>query len=621
MRIVKISGGLGNQMFQYAFSLALKAAGNTDVKLDLSTYRAKSDYNGIDLVHNGFELTELFDVQYKEASPKDVAHISYQPTNLLNRVLRKDFTKKTHFIDKKFSFQPELLTMNSENIYFEGYWQTEKYFLNIENKIRETFSFKKKLSPRSQELLNSLSDNSTSIHIRRGDYLKTQTMNVCGKNYYLNAIEKLSEQTKINEILVFSDDLDWCRTELNLETFACKVIYVDWNVKSDSWQDMVLMSKCKNHIIANSSFSWWGAWLDPRKDKIVICPEIWDLKQLNSYLDKYYRSNYDDIIPNVWQKCPINYITKADSTPINKTNFEYTPEKAAELFPDERLKDGTDLQKAQRVMLRILKVFDAICRKHNLTYWLDGGTMLGAARHKGFIPWDDDVDVDMPIDDYEKFCAIAEKELPFDMFFQTHETDPKHDITWAKIRDRFSYMDDPGGPYPYCQGIPIDIFPLYKKTYKEYKNRHIIGLLPPFNNKPMKISPRYSPKHNLHNFIWGVIQYFYLLIFNSSFIRNRYLARVSKSDGNTKIGWIYRPGSPWFQFYPDDCVFPLSKIQFEDTFLSAPNDVDKYLTLLYGDWRTPPPESKRDVHGTTGIHLTDAGPVPYKHSLKWEDYH
>ena len=111
-------------------------------------------------------------------------------------------------------------------------------------------------------------------------------------------------------------------------------------------------------------------------------------------------------------------------------------------------------------MLRILKVFDAICCKYNLTYWMDAGTLLGAARYGGFIPWDDDVDVIMPIEDYEKFHSIAEKELPYDMFYQTNQTDPEHNISWAKIRDRFSYMDDPGGPYPYCQGIPIDIFPM-----------------------------------------------------------------------------------------------------------------------------------------------------------------
>ena len=292
-------------MFQYAFSLALKASGNRDVQLDLSAYRAKSDYNGIDLVHNGFELKVLFNADFTEASPKDVARLSYQPTNLINRVLRKYFTKKTHFIDKKSSYQPELLSLNEHDIYFEGNWQTEKYFLNIEDEIRETFTFKKKLSPESENRVASLDTNSASIHIRRGDYLKTQTLNVCGKDYYLNAVKMLLVKTNTTELLVFSDDMDWCRNELKLEEFCTKVIYVDWNKGADSWQDMAIMSKCRNHIIANSTFSWWGAWLDSNKDKIVICPEIWNLRQLNPNIDKYYRCEYGDILPEKWIKCPI----------------------------------------------------------------------------------------------------------------------------------------------------------------------------------------------------------------------------------------------------------------------------------------------------------------------------
>ena len=308
---------------------------------------------------------------------------------------------------------------------------------------------------------------------------------------------------------------------------------------------------------------------------------------------------------------------------MSETNIkiEYTPENASVLFPDERLAEGSDLQRAQRVMLRILKVFDAICKKHGLKYWLDAGTLLGAARHKGFIPWDDDVDVVMPIEDYKKFCEIAEKEMPYDMFFQTHETDPKHDITWAKIRDRFSYMDDPGGPYPYCQGIPIDIFPVYIQTRKEFKHRNIRGLLPPFNNKPIKISPRFSLKHNAYNLVWGTIQRFFLLFFKIPAIKKFYLSKVVTSGKNAETGFTYTPGSPWFYLFPEPCVFPLSTIKFEDAYFSAPHETDRYLTIMYGDWRTPPPENKRDVHGTQGIHLTDAGPKPDKNSLRWEDYH
>jgi len=286
-------------------------------------------------------------------------------------------------------------------------------------------------------------------------------------------------------------------------------------------------------------------------------------------------------------------------------------------IPDERLKGDTVLRQAQLVMLRILRVFDEICTKHALTYWLDAGTLLGAARHGGFIPWDDDIDVMMPLADYEQFCALAEKELPFDMFFQTAKTDPAHDISWAKIRDRFSYMDDPGGPYNYNQGIPIDIFPAYLQTERQFKWRNIFGLLPPFNNKPLRISKRNTWKRNAYFFAWGTIQFFMRPLVRIAPI-TKALQRFGRHG--TK-GFCYNPLLPWFQFFPTEIVLPVSKIQFEGFAFSAPADTDTYLTVYYGDWKTPPPEHKRDRHGVRGIHITDTGPKPDKHSLKWEEYY
>ena len=301
--------------------------------------------------------------------------------------------------------------------------------------------------------------------------------------------------------------------------------------------------------------------------------------------------------------------------------FRSTQENAKNIFPDNRLSGGTTLRQAQLVMLRLLKIFDAICNKYNLQYWLDAGTLLGAARHDGFIPWDDDVDVMMPIEDYNKFLSIAEKELPYDIFFQTKKTDSKHDITWAKLRDRFSYMDDLGGPYPYSQGIPIDIFPAYKQTRLQFKYRNISGLLPPFNNKPMKPSLRYSLKHNAYNIVWGTAQFFMKGFLTIPFIRKKYENKVTTVTETNELGWCYDPERPWFQFFPENVVFPLSKIKFEDYEFSAPANVNEYLTIYYGDWQTPPPESKRDCHSVSGIHITDPGPKPNKHSLNWEEYH
>ena len=621
MKIVKINGGLGNQMFQFAFYKALQHSNNNEVFIDLSAYQGKQFQDGINLLHNGFELPELFSITYHEAPLNDVKKLSTQPTNLLNRVLRKYFTKKSHFIDKNFGFNEELISKTlPSNIYLEGYWQTEKYFSHIKDEILRDFSFKTPLSKKNLEVLEEAGTETASIHIRRGDYLKTQTLNVCSKDYYLNAIKLLFSKVNPKSILVFSDDIPWCKSDLKLEDYITsvlklndvKIFYVDWNTGKDSYQDMQLMSKCKYHIIANSSFSWWGAYLDTNPEKIVIAPSIWNLRELNPSIDRYYKNSYTDIIPTSW--------IRAEIWKVNESN--YSKEKSSILFPDKRLAGGgNNLQKAQSVMLRILKVFDAICKKHNLDYWLDAGTLLGAARHGGFIPWDDDVDVIMPIDSYVKFCKIAESELPFDMFFQTKQTDSKHDITWAKIRDRFSYMDDPGGPYPYCQGIPIDIFPSYIQTKREFKLRNITGLLPPFNNPPMKTSKRFSKKHNLYNFVFGTLQRVVKVLFYIPGLKFLFTKFVKSKNAKNITGYTYNPERPWFQFFPENMVYPLSSIKFVDTVFYAPNDVNGYLTHYYGDWQTPPPENKRDVHGTQDIHLTDAGPKPDKHSLKWEDYY
>ncbi len=289
----------------------------------------------------------------------------------------------------------------------------------------------------------------------------------------------------------------------------------------------------------------------------------------------------------------------------------------AKLFPDERLAPGTPLRAAQLVMLRLLKIFDDICRHNELRYWLDAGTLLGAARHGGFIPWDDDVDVMMPIDDYRRFLELAPSALPFDIFLQTKATDPFHDISWAKLRDRFSYMDDPGGPYPYCQGIPIDIFPAYFQTERQFRWRNLYGLLPPFGNPPIKCSRRYSFKHNVYNFVVGGGQKLAKGLLAIGPLRK---ALIAWGKGG-KSGWTYDPERPWFQFFPESCVFPLGSIGFEGFDFSAPAQVDRYLTIYYGDWRTPPPENRRGTHGVSAIHVTDAGPCPAASSLKWSDFY
>lgn len=295
MKIVKINGGLGNQMFQYAFALSLKAAKpGEEVLIDASACRAES-------VHNGFELERVFSAALREASAEDVDRLSIRPTGFINRARRKYLTKRSHRIDKKFGYQPELLDLDGET-YYEGYWQSEKYFLALEDEIRKAYSFKLPLAEMNLALLRELPRPIASVHVRRGDYLKYPNLNICTSTYYSRAISALAAGTKIGSFLVLSEDADYCRSILDFGSMPAA--FVDWNMGLDSWQDMAIMSLCDHHIIANSSFSWWGAWLDRKPGKRVIAPAIWNRREIEGK-DHYYSYTFGDIVPSTWERAAI----------------------------------------------------------------------------------------------------------------------------------------------------------------------------------------------------------------------------------------------------------------------------------------------------------------------------
>lgn len=290
MRIVNILGGLGNQMFQYALAVALQAAHPKEaVRIDPSGFKGYP-------LHNGYELKRIFDVKIPEASFMEQMSVYYPLRNyrmwqIGNKVLPKRSSMMTESADMRFA--PEVLS-SPRSLYYLGYWQTEKYFKDVCQEILEAFAFSR-FSPDSpnEKLAEHIAGkNTVSIHIRRGDYLKIgNTQGICTLEYYKKAIDKLKEYITPELFLVFSDDIQWCRDNLADSFGEIHVRFVDWNRGDESYRDMQLMSLCSHNIIANSSFSWWGAWLNNNPDKIVITPSRW----MNG-------EGWVDIIPDNWIK-------------------------------------------------------------------------------------------------------------------------------------------------------------------------------------------------------------------------------------------------------------------------------------------------------------------------------
>lgn len=255
MRNCIITGGLGNQMFEYAYVLALRERG-IKVALDISYYEFFK-------MHNGYELERVFGIKEKVINKKGT-HMYW--LRLLNRI-RPPFL----YTFDEFSYNKNVLDNPKKYIY--GYWQDENYFNTIKQTIVETFVFKE-----IDIINNALATemqlcNSISLHVRRGDY-KDFGMTIIDEKYYKNAIELINKRVKAPIYYIFSDEIDISR---NLaEGLGIKYNIVTSNRGQDSYKDMFLMTHCKHNIVANSSFSWWGAWLNPNQNKIVVSPKVWD---------------------------------------------------------------------------------------------------------------------------------------------------------------------------------------------------------------------------------------------------------------------------------------------------------------------------------------------------------
>ncbi|MBI3793935.1 MAG: alpha-1,2-fucosyltransferase [Nitrospinae bacterium] len=296
MIISHLLGGLGNQMFQYSAGRALSLSHREQLKLDVSAY---SGYR----LHQGFELHRVFDCPAGIATGSDMRKVlGWRPANRLRKILSRAGLAKSGRDGRVVEPHPQYwpgLKDAPDNCYIVGYWLSEKYFADVADVIRGDFTFKPPMSGQNAGLADKIvGSTSVSLHIRRGDYATNPETNaahgLCSLDYYRSAVRYVSEKIERPVFLVFSDDIEWSRRSLAIE-FPCQ--FIDHNNGAESFNDMRLMSLCKHNIIANSTFSWWGAWLNPNPEKIVVAPRAW-------LADKSLVPDYDqfmkDLIPSTW---------------------------------------------------------------------------------------------------------------------------------------------------------------------------------------------------------------------------------------------------------------------------------------------------------------------------------
>ena len=270
MIITKIKGGLGNQLFQYATGRAVASHHKLPLKLDLTWFETNK-------LHNGYRLDQLA-IQAEIATENEIIKLKGE-NNILFSALRKVglFKKKSYFKEKRSSNFDGGVFKN-KFLYLNGYWQNELYFSNIRESLLGELSPINSMSDLGYAYLESIEQsNSVSLHVRRGDYLNLKNIGVLGVDYYTKAVDYIRQNVENPTFYIFSDDLEWCKDSLG---FLDNCIYVDRT--QTEIEDLKLMSFCRHNIIANSSFSWWGAWLNQNPDKIVIAPKGWLLNDTGS---------------------------------------------------------------------------------------------------------------------------------------------------------------------------------------------------------------------------------------------------------------------------------------------------------------------------------------------------
>ena len=277
---IKLTGGLGNQMFQFATGYAVAKKNNVKLSLDLKYINKRQ-------LFNGFELDKVFNIYSKVSFLNK--QLSFKSINF-KEILSIFDNSYYNYTEPHYHYSNNILNLPKHS-FLDGYWQSELYFKDYAHDIRAIFTFSNNLDKENNSIIDDINNNnSISIHIRKGDFLlkRNNNHNTNLKEYYSTAINESSNFLKNAKYFIFTDDPTWVSENFILNHYHT---IVDINHGKKSFLDMYLMSLCKTNIIANSSFSWWGAWLNNAKDKVIYAPKNW-------FNDKSICT--DDLFPKSW---------------------------------------------------------------------------------------------------------------------------------------------------------------------------------------------------------------------------------------------------------------------------------------------------------------------------------
>lgn len=288
-----MKGGLGNQLFQWAFARSVAHHLKTNYFIDWAPFSEHFKVHKYSLEH--------FNIKVPLAKNTDMFGFvwlgrRYKFFDFFYRIIRlKRLLMPFYYPEQTFAFDPKVFGKKG-TVYFDGFWQTEKYFKNIESIIRSEVTLNKPLSPYSKSIESEINKSQTpiSLHVRRADLVNNPVMTAfhgyCSPEFYAKAIDRVVEGVSNPHFFIFSDDYDWVVEHFKSLPYPYTCIK---NSADKNYEDLYLMSRCHRHIISNSSFGWWGAWLNPRKDKMVIAPSKW----FNAG-----KNDTKDLLPEGWVK-------------------------------------------------------------------------------------------------------------------------------------------------------------------------------------------------------------------------------------------------------------------------------------------------------------------------------